>query len=181
MTNEQEELAHLDPAVISARDFAIDAHGDQKYGNNPYSFHLDKVTLFVIPFGIKAQQLAQLHDVGEDTTKTYAEIEKLFGDDMARMVDLISDEDGASRKERKAKTHAKLAALDVTNEEHKTVLLVKLADRLANVMASVYAAKNGKLRHLVMYRKEHEAFSQAVYRDGFHTRYQQIIDELLAA
>lgn len=29
--------------IMKARDFAVQAHADQKYGNHPYSVHLDAV------------------------------------------------------------------------------------------------------------------------------------------
>jgi (p)ppGpp synthase/HD superfamily hydrolase len=99
---------------------------------------------------------------------------------MARMVDLISDEDGQTRSERKLKTNAKLAALVLTNDEHRHVLLVKLADRLFNVMQNVHDVMNGLPNKLAMYQKEHPAFREAVYRDDFHAPFQQKLDELLA-
>jgi len=33
--------------MTSARDFAIKAHGDQKYNSEPYSVHLDQVARLV--------------------------------------------------------------------------------------------------------------------------------------
>jgi len=64
---------------LSARDFAIQAHGDQKYGTKPYVYHLDQVAAIccTIKFHYDSETLrtaAFLHDVLEDTKVTHAEL-----------------------------------------------------------------------------------------------------------
>jgi (p)ppGpp synthase/HD superfamily hydrolase len=143
-----------------ARSFAIKAHGDQKYGDRPYSYHLDQVAAIVQPFGEEAVAIAYLHDTAEDTEVSIAEIEQQFGKKIASCVALLTDEPGANRKEKKAKTYAKLAVVDGPNE---VALLVKAADRLANVRACV---KDNKLSLWEVYRSEHQTFRRAAYRAG---------------
>ena len=62
-----------------ARIFAIAAHGGQKYGNYPYSVHLDAVAKIADEYGEKAAVIAYLHDVVEDTFVSINDIEKEFG------------------------------------------------------------------------------------------------------
>jgi guanosine-3',5'-bis(diphosphate) 3'-pyrophosphohydrolase len=143
-----------------ARAFAIKAHANQKYGERPYSYHLDQVAALARPYGEEAVAIAYLHDTAEDTEATIPEIEGKFGPKIASCVSLLTDEPGANRKERKAKTYAKLAAVHGPNE---IALLVKVADRLANVRACVKDRKQS-LWHV--YRGEHEAFRSAAYRPG---------------
>ena len=143
-----------------ARSFAIKAHGDQKYGDHPYSYHLDQVAAIVQPFGEEAIAIAYLHDTAEDTEVCIAEIEQRFGKKIASCVALLTDEAGPNRKEKKAKTYAKLAVVDGPNE---VALLVKAADRLANVRACV---KDKKLSLWELYRSEHQTFRSAAYRAG---------------
>lgn len=143
-----------------ARDFAIAAHKNQMYGVHPYSYHLDAVASIVRKYGEAAEVVAYLHDVVEDTDVSLDEIEKQFGSLVARCVAILTDEPGKDRKERKSKTYAKMAK--VTGEKN-LALLVKAADRLANVRASV-ADKNNKL--IEMYKSEYSVFKSAVYRDG---------------
>ena len=144
--------------VLEARAFAVAAHGDQKYGSHSYSHHLDAVVALLAPFGEQAQIVGYLHDTIEDTATTVAQIRDRFGAEIAECVALVTDESGANRRERKAKTNAKLAATS-----NQTALIVKAADRLANLQASLQNQANDKLQ---MYRREHEAFRQAVYRSG---------------
>jgi (p)ppGpp synthase/HD superfamily hydrolase len=144
--------------VQRARAFAMRAHAEQRYGDQPYSVHLDAVAELLEPYGPLAQTIGYLHDVVEDTSVPLEEIKREFGDHVARCVELVTDAPGAGRAERKAATNAKLAA--VTGEE-QVALIVKAADRLANVRAS---ALDGNDARLAMYRAEHPAFREAVYR-----------------
>lgn len=130
-----------------ARAFALAAHGAQRYGAHPYAHHLEAVAA-----------VAWLHDTVEDTAANLAEIEHRFGPRIAACVSLLTDEPGPSRKERKAKTYAKLAAAQGFLE---LALLVKAADRLANVRACI---ADRKLDLLQVYRSEQPAFRQAACR-----------------
>ena len=141
-----------------ARTFAIERHGDQKYGAEPYSLHLDEVAKIASEYGNDAVVIAYLHDVVEDTSTTLEEIESHFGLQISQCVGILTDEPGANRKERKSKTYNKMA--NVTGEL-ELALIVKAADRLANLRACV-AQKN--IRLLEMYKKEHPIFKKSVYR-----------------
>ena len=143
-----------------ARDFAVAAHGDQKYGIHPYHVHLDAVAEISRPYGEIAEAVAYLHDVVEDTDVSVDQIEERFGPLVAEAVGILTDEPGKNRKERKAKTYAKMA--DVSGEA-EIALVVKAADRLANMRACV-ADDNQRL--LGVYRKEHPTFKKSVYRAG---------------
>ena len=144
----------------AARAYAIEMHGDQKYGTHPYVHHLDAVVALLQPYGEKAQVIGYLHDVVEDTDATVSDVQTRFGDLVARCVSLLTDAPGANRKERKAKTYAALAL--VTGDE-ELALVVKAADRLANVRACVADG------HRVLwdtYRGEHPTFRAAAFRAG---------------
>lgn len=141
-----------------ARDFAIRAHGDQRYGTHPYSYHLDAVALLAAPFGERAEIAAYLHDTVEDCAVSIEEIAEAFGPEIADCVALVTDESGHNRSTRKAKTNEKLRASD-----NSLALIVKAADRLANLRESQRDSASGKLS---MYRREHAAFKNAAYRPG---------------
>lgn len=148
--------------VYEARVFAVRAHGEQKYGESdlPYSHHLDAVAKLLEPYGDEAMIVGYLHDVAEDTDVHLTTIRTVFGERVACLVSLVTDEEGPNRRERKAKTNAKLAAV---GKEDELALIVKAADRLANLRES---AKNQGGSKLVMYRREHPEFYKAVYRPG---------------
>jgi len=148
--------------VQRARAFAVKAHADQRYGDAPYVVHLDAVVALLSPYDEAHRVAGYLHDAVEDTPATVAEIEAQFGGPVARWVALLTDEPGSNRKERKAKTYAKLANV-VHPGPDSGALVVKAADRLANVRACGCEANANKL---AMYRAEHAAFRAAAYHDG---------------
>lgn len=143
-----------------ARAFAIKHHGDQKYGDKPYSYHLDSVVSLLEPYGEKAQVIGYLHDVVEDTDVSLAEIEELFGTEISQAVGMLTDQPGKNRKERKQKTYDLMATVQGDLE---IALLVKTADRLANITACLEHGRTDKLK---MYQDEHSHFKRAVYRPG---------------
>ncbi len=157
-----------------ARTFAIAAHGDQKYGEHPYSYHLDAVVALLVPYGEPAITIGYLHDVVEDTSVPLDNIRTQFGDMVADSVKLLTDEPGADRAARKALSHAKLAKVAGKQE---LALIVKAADRLANLRMGVSNQSTAKLK---MYAGEHPAFRKATYRPGLCEDLWLEIDRIMA-
>lgn len=143
-----------------AKTFAIKAHGEQKYGDEPYIVHLEAVVANLESYGEKAQIIGYLHDLIEDTDVSYQDVKNVFGDLIANCVAIVTDEEGHNRKERKARTYKKMS--EVTGEL-ELALIVKAADRLANIQACL---KYGNERLLNMYKDEHPVFRSSVYREG---------------
>jgi (p)ppGpp synthase/HD superfamily hydrolase len=141
-----------------ARDFAIIAHGDQKYGEHPYSVHLDEVAHIASEYGELAEVVAFLHDVVEDTETTEEEIKDTFGPLVASCVSILSDEPGETRKIRKTATYKKMA---LVKGKEELALLVKAADRLANMRACIRIKDQG---FLDMYKSENTVFRASAYR-----------------
>lgn len=137
--------------IYEARDFAIKAHGDQKYGDQPYGVHLFDVAGIVRDFGLddRYRKAAFLHDVLEDTAVTLDELVEKFGVDVASLV-LACTGEGLNRKTRNASIYRKIAALP-------PAAAIKLADRIANVENSEPGSG-----HRLMYTKEQEAFAAAI-------------------
>ncbi len=139
-------------AETKARAFAVKAHGDQRYGNEPYVVHLEAVRAVLRDFGHGGDLgvAAWLHDVLEDTSVTREEIEREFGPDVAALVWAVTGV-GKNRKERSQSAYEKMQALPAA-------VTLKLADRIANCEAS--AKNNPEL--LTMYRDELPAFASAL-------------------
>lgn len=146
--------------IDQARTFAVEAHGVQKYGDKPYIHHLESVVNILEPYGNEAKIIGYLHDVVEDTLVSNDEVRSVFGDLVADCVAIVTDEPGINRKERKKKTYRKMS--QVTGEE-TLALIVKAADRLANVQACL---SDGNAVMLGKYQEEHDSFTRAVYRAG---------------
>ncbi len=157
------------------RAFAQRAHGSQSYGTGPYVVHLDEVAALVED-DPTLQAVAYLHDVLEDTAVQPTQLSEAFGDTVTRAVALVTDPPGANRRERKRRLHAQLAAADPTHPADRAALVVKAADRLANVRACVRDSDT----RLGMYRAEHAAFRPATYRAGLCDSVWDELDTLLA-
>lgn len=143
-----------------AREVAIAAHGDQPYGDKPYEYHLQAVVDVLRRFGASLEDAATaplliaawLHDSLEDTALSRGEVETMFGAEVAELVWRVTDEPGATRKERKPATYRK-------TRENESAVILKLADRIANVEASL-ENNSGLLR---MYQREQPEFKQALH------------------
>lgn len=169
----QEDAGQSLARLTEARTFAEQAHGAQRYGERPYLFHLDMVVSLLTPYGTDAQVIGYLHDVVEDTPTTREVIVTEFGEFIAECVALLTDEPGATRKDRKAKTYRKLSQVAGSTQ---LALVVKAADRLANVKSCVADGKQSLLR---VYRDEHPTFRKSAYRAGLCDPLWNELDELL--
>jgi len=156
-----------------AKTYAVSAHGNQKYGTRPYVFHLDKVVAHLASFGEEAQVIGYLHDVVEDTEISLEEITIEFSDFISQCVGILTDEPGDNRKERKAKTYAKMANV---SGELELALIVKVADRLANIEQCLSEDNTSKLS---MYYSEHMVFKKSVYRTNLCDELWDSIDRAL--
>ncbi len=148
---------------------------DKTYGERPYVKHLMDVVENVekywevcglTPYEFEvAWKAAWLHDAVEDIEDvTFLTIEHLFGRDVSIAVLRLTDQPGRNRTERHHNTYP-LTAL------HKVANFVKLCDRLANV------SEGGRLNK--MYAREHQFFTDTLYRPEFITIQNQI-DQALA-
>ena len=119
--------------IAEALAFATSAHEGQvrKYTNEPYIVHPIEVMEIVmtVPHDDAMLAAALLHDVVEDTPVTIEEIRAVFGDDVAQLVDDLTDvskpEDG-NRKTRKALDR------DHSARSSARAQTVKLADLISN-------------------------------------------------
>lgn len=142
-------------AIEKARQIALEAHGDQRYGNQPYWVHLEAVAGILVRFGYGEREdlmvSAYLHDTLEDTNLPEDAV-RSFGESVLIIVKAVTNEAGANRKERNAKTYPKIKA-------NIDALTLKLADRIANVEASVANSPE----KLGMYQKEYPDFREALF------------------
>jgi (p)ppGpp synthase/HD superfamily hydrolase len=161
-----------DDLIGRARALALAAHGEQRYGAEPYRVHLEHVEEVVrrYPHGAAMRAAAWLHDAVEDTALTLDEVAAAVGPEVAAMVAAVTDEPGATRAERKPRTLAKL------RQASPDARALKLADRIANLES---AHRDGRADLVAMYRGEHPAFRRALHRDGEHVAQWTLVDELI--
>jgi guanosine-3',5'-bis(diphosphate) 3'-pyrophosphohydrolase len=149
--------------------FSMKAHGTQlRASGDPYFSHPIEVAGILTDLKLDDLTIATaiLHDTIEDTLATPAEIEKLFGKDVARLVDgvtKLSKIEAQSENERAAENLRKfLLALS----DDIRVLLVKLADRLHN-MRTLHHIKNEDKRRRIA-RETMDIYAPLAERIGMY-------------
>ena len=162
-----------DPLILAAREFARRTHHGQTYGDGDFhTIHLTRVVAVLERFGETDPRLlaaAWLHDVLEDTPTTLEEVQAIVGEDVADLVQRLTDEKGGNRRERQEKTHVKIRG-------RTEAVRVKLADRIANVE---YCVETSDTKLDGMYRKEYPRFREHLHLNGEYPDMWQRLDELL--
>lgn len=147
--------------IGKASQFAITRHGAQMYGSRPYHVHLCDVAQVLRRF-FDWEELPQefidaawLHDTIEDTETRRWEIEAEFGHRVADLVFAVTNEPGANRKEKHAKTYPKI-------RDTENAITIKLADRIANLEQTVSHDRFGRPPQKLfwMYAKEWDDFQK---------------------
>ncbi|MBU6140955.1 MAG: bifunctional (p)ppGpp synthetase/guanosine-3',5'-bis(diphosphate) 3'-pyrophosphohydrolase [Proteobacteria bacterium] len=127
--------------------FAKEAHGNQKrHSGDLYFSHPVAVAEILTELKLDQESIitALLHDVVEDTEVTLEEIEKEFGEQVAKLVDGVTKLgkiESVPANERVAENFRKLT---LAMSEDIRVLLVKLADRLHNMRTLSYMPSQEK-------------------------------------
>lgn len=189
------DTSQLPARVRLVRLTALLAHDGQRYGDRPYFVHLDEVVEVLLEFGHDAEETLMagyLHDAPEDTGLPMELLWQHVPRTVAIAVELVTDESGDNRKARKAATYAKVEAMREAVKAPKphpsvtasaeypigvhTGLLVKLADRIANMRA---AKSEGQWGLLKMYRKEAARFREVYEVPGVNVAMWAEIKRLL--
>ena len=131
--------------------FSVNAHGTQKRASgDPYFSHPIEVAGILTDLRLDDETIATaiLHDTVEDTVATTEEIERIFGANVARLVDgvtKLSKIEAQTESERAAENLRKFL---LAMSDDIRVLLVKLADRLHNMRTLHHIANPDKRRRI---------------------------------
>ena len=116
--------------------YAMKAHGQQKRASgDPYFSHPLAVASILTGLKLDDETIATalLHDTIEDTPATKDEIEKLFGANIAALVDGLTKIEKLNLASKKTEQAENFRKLLIAISSDVRVLLVKLADRLHNM------------------------------------------------
>ena len=116
--------------------YAMKAHGAQtRASGDPYISHPLEVAAILTNLKLDDATIAAalLHDTIEDTDATRAEIDKLFGPEIGRLVDGLTKLKRLELVSKEAKQAENLRKLLLAIADDVRVLLIKLADRLHNM------------------------------------------------
>ena len=135
-------LSNLDETLLNqAYVFTVKKHGDQKRASgDPYFSHPVEVAgiLTELKLDVSTIVTGLLHDTLEDTDATYEELQKLFGEEVAQLVDGVTKLSKLELTADQNKQAENLRKLLVATANDIRVLIVKLADRLHNMRTLHY-------------------------------------------
>ena len=151
LSDEDKKLIRL------AFDTAVDAHKNQRRkSGEPYIFHPIAVAKIVASqIGLDAVAIASalLHDVVEDTDYTIEDMERLFGNTVAHIVEGLTKISSMSRENDISLQAENFRKLLLTMNDDVRVILIKIADRLHNMqtMDSMAEYKQAKIASETLY------------------------------
>ena len=127
--------------------FAVKMHGSQKReSGDPYFSHPVEVAGILTEYKLDYATIitALLHDTMEDTAASYEDIEKLFGTEVATLVQGVTKLSKIQAQSEHNKQAENFRKLVLAMSEDIRVLLVKLADRLHNMRTLHFCKKEEK-------------------------------------
>ena len=133
-----EVLSKEDKELIrKAFDVAVDAHSNQRRKTGePYIFHpiaVAKIVAMEIGLGATSIAAALLHDVVEDTEYTIDDMEHLFGETIARIVNGLTKISRLNKAQNASIQAENFRKMLLTLHDDVRVILIKIADRLHNM------------------------------------------------
>ncbi|WP_041295578.1 MULTISPECIES: RelA/SpoT family protein [unclassified Dokdonia] len=143
--------------IRKAFDVAVDAHKSQRRkSGEAYIFHPVAVAQIVASeIGLDATSIASalLHDVVEDTEYTLSDLEQMFGETVARIVNGLT-KISSLKKDRDVSLQAEnFRKMLLTINDDPRVIIIKIADRLHNMqtMDSMRPDKQSKIASETLY------------------------------
>ncbi len=153
-----ERIKTYDPAadedlINRAYVYAMKMHGAQKRASgDPYFSHPIEVAGILTGFKLDTASIvtALLHDIVEDTLATLDDVRKLFGDEVARLVDGVTKLSKLQLQNIETKQAENFRKFLIAMSEDIRVLLVKLADRLHNMRTLSFIQDPAKRRTIAI-------------------------------
>lgn len=175
-----EKLKSYDPytdeaLVRSAYDFCMKSHGSQlRASGDPYYTHPLSVAQILTDLRMDHFSVITglLHDTVEDTLASLSDIEKLYGPEIAKLVDGVTKLSQLELQSEHTKQAENFRKLVLAMSTDIRVLLVKLADRLHNMRTIHHITSEDKRRRIA--RETSEIYAPLAERMGM----QQVKDEL---
>ncbi|WP_438973706.1 RelA/SpoT family protein [Polaribacter sp.] len=123
--------------IRKAFDIAVDAHSKQRRKTGePYIYHpiaVAKIVAMEIGLGATSIAAALLHDVVEDTDYTLNDMEQLFGETIARIVNGLTKISRLNKEQDASIQAENFRKMLLTLHDDVRVILIKIADRLHNM------------------------------------------------
>ncbi len=163
----------LDRAYV----YSIKAHGTQlRASGDPYFSHPIEVAGLLAGMKLDTASIVTglLHDTVEDTVATFEDIKRLFGKEIAHLVDGVTKLSRLELQSDQTKQAENFRKLVLAMSEDIRVLLVKLADRLHNMRTLGFIKEADKRRRIA--RETMEIYAPLAERIGMHRMKDELED-----
>ena len=162
--------------IEKAYNLANGAHESQRrLSGIPYILHPTSVACILVELGMDTQSIvaALLHDVVEDTSHTILDIEKMFGKEIANLVDGVTKLGKIPYSSQEEQQAENLRKMLIAMAEDIRVIIIKLADRLHN-MRTIDCMDAQKRRDKA--RENMEVYAPIAHRLGIRTIKEELED-----
>src|SRR6266566_3276337 len=157
--------------------YGLKKHGAQlRASGDPYFSHPVEVAGILAQMKLDSSSIVTglLHDTVEDTVATLDDIERLFGPEIARLVDGVTKLSRLELQSDQTKQAENFRKLVLAMSEDIRVLLVKLADRLHNMQTLRFIKDADKRRRIA--RETMDIYVPLAERIGMHRMKDQLED-----
>lgn len=128
--------------VVKAYTYAEMAHASapMRLSGERYFIHPYNVAIILCDMHMDVQTIAAglLHDVVEDTGKTYDDIQREFGTEVAEMVDGVTKLSKVKYRTKEERQAESLRKMIIAMSKDIRIVIIKLADRLHNIRTLEY-------------------------------------------
>ncbi len=171
---------HADEALIRrAYEYSARMHrGQKRMSGEPYVIHPLNVALIIAQLKLDVPSIVTglLHDVVEDTSVSLAEIQALFGDEIATLVDGVTKVSKITFQSREEKQAENFRKMIIAMAQDIRVVLIKLADRLHNMRTLDHLAPD---RQIEISRETIEIYAPLAHRLGIYWLKSELEDAAL--
>src|SRR5579885_2494632 len=164
-------------ALNRAYVYSMKAHGAQlRASGDPYFSHPVEVAGILAGMKLDGASIITglLHDTVEDTVATLEDVERVFGAEIARLVDGVTKLSRIELQSDQTKQAENFRKLVLAMSEDIRVLLVKLADRLHNMRTLRFIKDADKRRRIA--RETMDIYAPLAERIGMHRMKDELED-----
>ncbi len=169
LANVREYNPQADTQLITrAYEYAARRHrGQMRVSGEPFVTHPLNVALIIARLRLDVPSIVTclLHDVVEDTATSLEEIERLFGSEVAQLVDGVTKVSKITFQSKAEKQAENFRKMIIAMARDIRVVLVKLADRLHNMRTLGALAAE---RRVDIARETHEIYAPLAHRLGIY-------------
>ncbi len=171
-TGKQYNLDKIRKAFILSRE---EHRGQLRKSGDPYILHPVATAIILVELGMDTDTVvaALLHDVVEDTQTTSEDVKKIFGSEIALLVDGVTKLKGVPFTSRERQQAENVRKMLFAVAQDVRVIIIKLADRLHNMRTLEYQTEEKKRLKAL---ETMEVYAPLAHRLGMSAMKQELED-----